>query len=289
MENYLPTFDELSNLFKENAYHVLSWQNELQPGNVGYSNIRNPGPNNIIESRDQYRSDANAIYLTVMGYAGTGAHITIRKDTWDSHKLIHVTIYVYIYTMDTRRPNQYVVSECSKYYIVSLIDNQVNISPIRTEVGEFDARTLNESPPYVKSNKIPCDYMRNMDTIQNGILYRYQVGTKTYMAGVIYDQLLKSFREFIDTQVKIKRHAELIRRKMEEMKRQKEIKQQPEQQLKRERDEETQEEKAILQSEQTGQTEAKKTKQDPGPFSGGSINYKHKYLKYKMKYMKLKN
>lgn len=269
MDAYIPSFDDLVSLFKNNVYNVISWRNEIQSRNNGYSTVENPRWDSIIESRDPLRSDANVIYLTTRGYAGTGSHITIRKDTWDTHKLIHITIYVYLYTMDPNYPNNYIVNECSKYYTVSLNNNQITINPIKTEIGMFDPNTLKQNPPFVRSNKMPCDYMNELDTLQNGIIYDWQIGTETYKVRAVSEQLITSFLNLI-TNYKNEKLHKLQELKNKILKNMQDNKGNTQAVIKRERE---------YQKEQS--YEDKKIKKDNEIFMGGYLKYKEKYMNMK--------
>ncbi|ARF09482.1 hypothetical protein Indivirus_1_105 [Indivirus ILV1] len=310
-----PSFDELFREIETYNETIRLWQNIAQPS-IMYGKYKSnliPNNNTIIKSSgNNYAS--TELYLTIPKYAGTGVHISIRKDTWDSHKLIHLTVYY----IQNNNPQ-----ECGTYFTLYFENNNLKFKKARHNIdinlprnAKFDITGLNNDPPIVTVKRAECKTIiqLGLNTIKNSVFVNPNTNafvteknqwnaitlTDTYPIRDVMFELLKAFGAFILDQPLLK--LQLHRHKLSEA--EKELKVRIDRKSKTQQEKSTsqqgikrvREEKPLQNQPLQNQPLQNLPSENPNPskrpndntLEGGSYDYKYLYMKYKKKYLSLK-
>jgi len=305
----LPTFDQLLVYFDNANYNVrlFKFVNPIKHDVteiMGKHGEQNSGPS-IVKSVNPNVLDNTSLYLTSLQCSLTGSHITIRRDTWDAHKLIHITIYFV---------EGYDINECANWYIVTN-DFQLNEVPLN-HTRPFTVESLpNTLPRFLYTTRDSClrfyqnqipsinpdfaintyDFGQNspgnvqniLEHIRDNFIIKIsQVRQEVLNEQVRRETLALARQRALDEQARQRALDEQVRQRTLALARQRvqdaqaRVEQERIDEREREREREEEQEQYIYGSK-------KRHKVDDEQF-GGSNNYKHKYLKYKKKYMDLK-
>jgi UDP-2,3-diacylglucosamine pyrophosphatase LpxH len=304
-------FEDLMEFFRDYRHDVLIWYNSMQEGGqLMKGRYKNEPLNNnsiifSLRASTELDPDRTTIFLTTPQYAGIGAHISIFKDSWNSNKLIHVTIYY----------QNYVPTECSQYYFVTVNGNDIVLMDVPTVYGEFNPTTLNRTPPFVSSMKTKCtdvihgnkwtigatEFYSNVGGIINNLDRRaYEVNTvfnalrtlfTTFMQEVVsfhWNRMKNEFPTlanfFISFDMSKIQYYNIAKIRVQRVKEQQLQKTQP---IGIKRGREEIEGQLEVESVDPNLLKMGKT-MPPENHKGGSKNLNNEYLKYKTRYIELK-